>query len=321
MSQTLSLCIPAYNAANYLPRLLKSARSQKIPFDEILVYNDCSTDNTRDVAERYGATVIEGSVNMGCSYGKNKLAEHTSADWIHFHDADDELLPEFTTLAHRWMNKTDCPDVVLFDYEYRDHQTGDLLSIRKFDRRAVENDPVAYAISEQINPFCGLYRKSGFLGAGGYDTDPLVLYNEDCAMHISLALSGLRFSAEPVVSIVNYRIGNSMSGSQPVKCLVAQMEVLKKTFSRLKVQGRLGDYHEVLAEKAWKIAGHLAAENDWKHVRDCIAIANELHSSSPGKGNIIFKRFCTISPLNAFRLREFLISTFKPELRAYRRSE
>src|SRR3712207_6350869 len=96
---TLALCIPAYNAANYLPRLLKSAQNQIVPFDEILVYNDCSKDTTAQVAMQYGAKVVEGDINRGCSFGKNKLAQVTSCSWIHFHDADDELLPTFTTLA------------------------------------------------------------------------------------------------------------------------------------------------------------------------------------------------------------------------------
>ena len=101
---SLALCIPAYNAALLLPKLLTSAREQAIPFDEILVYNDCSTDNTAEVARQYGATVVEGDVNSGCSTGKNRLAEVATSDWLHFHDADDDLLPNFTTVAHRWIS-------------------------------------------------------------------------------------------------------------------------------------------------------------------------------------------------------------------------
>jgi glycosyltransferase involved in cell wall biosynthesis len=49
-------------------------KKQQIPFDEILVYNDCSTDDTAVIAREYGATVITGDVNIGCSAGKNSLA-------------------------------------------------------------------------------------------------------------------------------------------------------------------------------------------------------------------------------------------------------
>ena len=95
--QTLALCIPAYNAANFLPRLLESARRQAVPFDEIWVYDDCSTDNTSEVAKQFGARVLVGDVNRGCSYAKNRLAEVTESEWIHFHDADDALLPVLLT--------------------------------------------------------------------------------------------------------------------------------------------------------------------------------------------------------------------------------
>src|SRR5690348_347154 len=85
---TLALCIPAYNAGRYLPRLLRAAHAQEgPPFDEILVYDDCSTDDTAAIAGAYGATVIRGDVNRGCSFGKNQLAQRAVSDWIHFIDA------------------------------------------------------------------------------------------------------------------------------------------------------------------------------------------------------------------------------------------
>ena len=99
-NSTLALCIPAYNAADHLPRLLESAQNQAKPFDEILVYDDCSTDNTAEVARSYGATVVSGDENRGCLYGRAQLAEYASTDWIHFHDADDDLLDGFAEACH-----------------------------------------------------------------------------------------------------------------------------------------------------------------------------------------------------------------------------
>ena len=53
---SLSLLIPAYNAARFLPRLLASAHAQTDRFDEIWVYDDCSTDDTAAVAASLGYT-------------------------------------------------------------------------------------------------------------------------------------------------------------------------------------------------------------------------------------------------------------------------
>ena len=308
--QTLALCIPAYNAAAYLPRLLGSAAAQTVPFDEILVYDDCSTDDTAAVAEAHGARVVHGDVNRGCSAGKNRLAEETTCEWIHFHDADDELYPNFVETARAWMTQVDPPDVVLFAYEYRDNETNDLLSLRTFDDAALRSDPVDYAIREQINPFCGLYHREAFLRAGGYDLDPAVLYNEDVAMHLNLALSGLRFAADSTVTVINYRIGASMSQANQAKCFRAHYHVLRKAAERI------GPEHRgVLAEALWKAAGISGSVLDWESADAAAALAQSLGREVPRSGKSWFRYIARLSPRFALRAREHVIRRFRPHLR------
>lgn len=312
MIKKLALCIPAYNAAQYLPRLLTSAKNQKIPFDEILVYNDCSTDNTAEIAEAYGAMVINGDTNRGCSYGKNKLAEICESDWVHFHDADDDILPNFTTLAHKWMNTPQCPDVVLFDYNYVAYETKKLISTRRFNSYQLSKDPLEYAIKEQINPFCGLYKKNSFLSAGGYDTDPKVLYNEDCAMHIKIAISGLSFSSESEVSIINFKIDNSMSQGNYKKCLIAQYEVYRKTRATLFNLGLLSKYKKVLNLKLWNIAKILLSLNEVDYAKQAVNIM----FTHPESRNATFFQKIIIKLNTAYLImNEYRICTFKPNLR------
>ena len=92
----LALRIPVYNASTTLPRLLTSANKQAIHSKEILVYSDCSTNDRAEVAERFGAKVLHGKTNMGCAFGKNGIAVIVESDWLYFHDADDDLMPNFT---------------------------------------------------------------------------------------------------------------------------------------------------------------------------------------------------------------------------------
>jgi len=309
--KSLALCIPAYNAAWCLPRLLTSAQNQYIKFDEILVYNDCSSDNTHEIALKYGAVVIDGNVNRGCSFGKNKLAEMVKSEWIHFHDADDELLPNFTSLAHKWMDREECPEVVLFNYEYRDHITNEFISLRKFDKHKLETDPIKYAIAEQINPFCGLYNKTAFLNAGGYDLDPKVLYNEDCALHISLALHHLRFSCEDEISIINYRINNSMSQTNKEKCFLAQFYLMEKT-----ALNAPSIYNHEIAVRFGEIATNLASINNWEKTKASLLFAKKLGLNSiSANNNILFNVVSKFSPLAAFWIREKMIRLLKPALR------
>lgn len=308
---SIALCIPAYQAESYLPRLLDSANKQVIPFSEIWVYDDSSLDNTADVARSYGAKVLQGDVNRGCSFGKNALLEQIKSEWVHFHDADDELLPNFTSLARDWIMKPDCPDVVLFDYLYRDNQTDELISSSDFKPEELERDPLRYAILHQINPFCGLYRRSSLLRVGGYDVDPLILYNEDVAFHIKLASLGLSFSAEKEVSIINYRMPGSMSGSNQLKCLLAHVEVMRRISIKT---DRF--YSREIKFKLWRAAQGLASMTEWAHVDQALGIASRVSPVLPSGISPLFAALVRLfGDRLAFRFREYGIRLFKPHLR------
>ncbi len=307
---TIAMLIPAYNAAAYLPRLLESAARQTERFDEIWVYDDCSKDETAEIAEDYGARVVRGAVNRGCSHGKNVLASLTTADWLHFHDADDELYPDFVALARRWMADGRF-DIVLFSYEERNDATDELIGCRVFAADEVSRDARSYAIREQINPFCGLYRREGYIRAGGYDEDPLVLYNEDVAMHIRLAFAGLTFSAESEISIINHRRLNSMSASSRLKCLQAHYNVMRKTAAREDADR----YAAEIAGRLWVAVGGLAAELDWRTADEAARLAMQLAGPSVAPSGQVFKVLCHLSPYLALRIREGVIRALKPGLR------
>jgi glycosyltransferase involved in cell wall biosynthesis len=310
--QTLSLLIPAYNAAWCLPRLLKSANAQTIPFDEIWVYDDCSTDDTAAVAEAHSAKVLRGDVNKGCSAGKNALARHVETDWVHFHDADDELLPNFVELARKWMDRGD-KDIVLFSYEWRDNDTGQLLARSSFNHEALVADARRYAITTQINPFCGLYRRTKMLEAGGYDEDPLVLYNEDVAFHIRMAFAGLSFAADGETSLINYRVGGSMSAANQAKCALAQYHVMRKTLDLSSAQV----YRSIIAANLWDIAGRLAAQNEFPIAAECVNLARRNSLPPASSGKLYFRLLAWFSPILAIHIREMAIRRFKPQLRVH----
>lgn len=305
----LAMLIPAYNAAAHLPRLLASAAAQSEPFDEIWVYDDASTDNTAAVAARYGARVVRGEVNRGCSFGKNALAERTSCEWIHFHDADDALKPHFVETARHWM-RDDGPDVVLFGYEERDSGTGELLAVRRFADADLARDPVSYAVRVKIVSIVGVYRRDRFLPVGGYDLDREVLYNEDVAMHVRLALAGLSFAADPEVTVVNYRRRDSMSTSNQARCLRAHYHVMRKVAAATGTR-----YATEIADRLWITAAGAASYLDWPTADAAASLAVRLAGPHPTNSGALFRALCRISVPAALRLREALIRAAKPRLR------
>jgi glycosyltransferase involved in cell wall biosynthesis len=307
---TIALLIPAYNAAGYLPRLLGSASELNEPFDEIWVYDDCSQDNTSGVAERYGAHVVRGDVNRGCTYGKSVLVERTRSEWVHFHDSDDLLLPNFVAKARAWMSQENV-DVVAFGCEERWEDTRELISVSSPNDRLLAADPIGYTIGNKINAISGLYRRSAFLAAGGFDLDIDVLFNEDEACHCKLARAGLRFRGDPTVTVVNLRRRSSMWTANQAKCHEARYHVMRKA-----LVGPDGDRHkEAIATQLWHVVAGAGSHVDWRTADKAAGLAMHIAGLSAVPSGRLFKALCCLSPRAAIRIREGLIRAFKPRLR------
>lgn len=308
----IALCIPAYNAGKYLPVLLTSAHKQAIPFSEIFVYDDCSTDNTLEVAEFYGAKVIRGDINKGCSFGKNILAEAATSEWVHFHDADDDLLPNFSEKAHSWIKRQNANfEVLLLNFNYIDYNTGQLLGNANHNIEALHQDPVRYTIMHRIVNF-GIYNRKAFLKAGGFNTDLQVLYNEDNAFHQKLARLGNRFDYLSEITCINYKYAESMSVSNQINCARSNFYVLKEASE--KVGHR---YPQEITSQLFNCMTILASFKDWIYVKKCAYIVKALNSKITTDNHNIFSLIASTSPFYAIWFRENLIRIFKPHLRRY----
>jgi glycosyltransferase involved in cell wall biosynthesis len=306
---TLALLIPAYNAEAHLPRLFESVRAQTVPFDEVWLYDDASQDSTSEVAERHGAHIVRGLENRGCTHGKNALATATSCDWVHFHDSDDLLLPDFVERARQWMRDTDA-DVVVFGCEERWEDSRELIAASIPDDGELSRDAIRYTIERKINAISSIYRRERFVRAGGFDDDPRVLYNEDQAGHSLLARGGLKFRGDPAICVVNLRRRGSMWTSNAARCFAARLEVLLKS-----AQHPASRIHsDAIAAQLWLVAAAAASYLDWTTADRAVSSANGL--SPRAHGGRLFRVLCRISPRFALRVREISIRAFRPRLRA-----
>src|SRR5687768_12090324 len=89
----VSIVIPCYNQARYLPAALASVRRQGYQPIECLVVDDGSTDDTAALAASLGARVISRP-NGGVSAARNAGLAAARGELVVFLDADDELLPD-----------------------------------------------------------------------------------------------------------------------------------------------------------------------------------------------------------------------------------
>lgn len=86
---TVTVVIPAHNAAAYLADALRSVAAQTRAAAEVIVVDDRSTDETAAVARQWGARVLATSVNSGPSAARNLGIRAATSDLIAFLDADD----------------------------------------------------------------------------------------------------------------------------------------------------------------------------------------------------------------------------------------
>lgn len=92
-----SVLIANYNNGKYIQSAINSVLVQTYTNWEIIVVDDCSTDNSLQITEQYkrynNIKIANNEVNKGCGYTKRRCIELASGKLCGFLDSDDELLP------------------------------------------------------------------------------------------------------------------------------------------------------------------------------------------------------------------------------------
>lgn len=85
---SLSVIIPVFNGTGMIERCLDALNGSEIRPLEIIVVDDCSTDESAAIARERGATVFKTPRNMGPAGARNLAAEHANGEVLVFVDAD-----------------------------------------------------------------------------------------------------------------------------------------------------------------------------------------------------------------------------------------
>lgn len=104
----ISIIIPAFNAQASIERAVSSVLNQTYRSIELIVINDCSSDNTSELLDRFFSktteiTVIENKSNKGVSAARNQGIDTANGDWITFLDADDYFDQTYLERVHNFL--------------------------------------------------------------------------------------------------------------------------------------------------------------------------------------------------------------------------
>ncbi len=96
----ISVVIPVYNAAKYLPKCLESICNQTLSDLEIICVNDCSTDDSFLILQKYAKSderikLIDLKKNKGAAAARNLGVKNACGQYLGFVDADDFIDQNF----------------------------------------------------------------------------------------------------------------------------------------------------------------------------------------------------------------------------------
>lgn len=97
MSIEVSVIIPAYNTEKYIAQAISSALNQTLANIEVIVVDDCSTDNTVRVVREFNdprLRLLVNEQNLGAGGARNRAIQAAKGKWIAVLDSDDWYAPK-----------------------------------------------------------------------------------------------------------------------------------------------------------------------------------------------------------------------------------
>ncbi|MEP9184633.1 glycosyltransferase family 2 protein [Enterobacter ludwigii] len=94
MNDLISIIMPSFNSANTISKSIDSIVNQSYLNWELLITDDCSTDNTASIVSEYATLdlrikIFNNVTNSGAAVSRNNSIERASGDYIAFLDSDD----------------------------------------------------------------------------------------------------------------------------------------------------------------------------------------------------------------------------------------
>ena len=141
--KTIGVIVPNYNSGIYIKKCLDSLLEQEYKVNEIIVVDDCSTDESTKIVKEYtekndNIILLENGKNMGVSYSRNRGIENAKSEYIMFCDSDDWYEKQATKRMMEKVEK-DSADFVLAGY-YITYKDGRKIEVKYNNLNKIEID-------------------------------------------------------------------------------------------------------------------------------------------------------------------------------------
>lgn len=251
-----SAIVPIYNTAKYLESCIESMLTQTIPFYEIILINDGSTDDSggicRKYCEKYENIHLYEQPNQGQGIAKNKGMQLASGDYVVFIDSDDEISESMNEIINQNLMQNHV-DVLYFSSEIKD-DIGGHSSNNAYIRKKSICDKImtgidfftnTYLDNYIVSPCCAVYHRT-FLESENI-TFPQGIVYEDNPFFLNVIMRAQQVSCiEDKLYIRRYRENSTTTSEMNAKKCCDYMAAQYEMWNILKVSAIPDLDHEVI---------------------------------------------------------------------------
>ena len=268
----VSIVVPAYNHAEYLDAAIQSVLAQDYPRVELIVLDDGSTDNTREILRRYGNQFRwETHENMGQSATLTKGWRIARGDVLGYLSADDRLEP--SAVSESVAKLAMQPDAVA---TYCDFDLIDPHSkvVRRVDAPDFDYEKMLVTVTCPPGPGA-FFRRSAYERAGPWDASLRQMPDYD--FWLRLGLEG-RFVRIPKV-LAGFRVHESSQSYArvPRERAMEPVRIVSRIFERPDLPASVAELRNESVANAELVSAqlHLRAgrfADAWRSVRRAAAL-------------------------------------------------
>lgn len=208
MAPRISVLIPNRNGASKLAQCLAAVCASTYPDFEIIVADDCSTDDSAMIASRHNARLIRLDSHLGAGAARNAAAREATGDALLFIDSDCVVLPDTLHIAARAF-EADPYACIGGTYTLRPFDPG---FFSAFQSVFINHFETKRPTPDYIATHCMLISRERFLATGGFSESFMPIL-EDVEFSHRIRRMGARLMMAPglmVSHIFNFTLARSM---------------------------------------------------------------------------------------------------------------
>lgn len=224
-----SIIIPTYNRAHLILDTLNSIQNQDFIDFELIVVDDGSTDNTKEVVENYiSNNKLKNWYYFYKKNGERGLARnfgtiHAKGKYINWFDSDDIALENHLEDSSRFCLELDYPEVFHMAYRLNDFRVKNVKDVSNFEK--INNSNLIFGNNLSCN---GVFVRRDIALKNQFNEDRRLSASEDYELWIRLASKYKIYCSNIITSVISLHDGRSVYNMNDSNTLINRFESFLK---------------------------------------------------------------------------------------------